>query len=176
MQIESLCQHYLEHYFEKLSTIARRSHRLGSLSKAIIKGLPQIWFHCSDLGASLDPPVLQQSTAFHLCPGQAKWLLKRHLEAAHQKNYYYKSKSRSLPLHSRSKKRIFAVYEGINPFSSQTNILKKRLLIVLYLGFTNLNPSLFNAPKIPRTLKSLKRIIGIIDTIEWIIVIMALAS
>ena len=68
---------------------------------------------------------------------------------------------------------MLTVLRTINPPSKQTNTSKKRLLNKIFPSLKNLDSSLFNASKTPKSLTDLKKIIGIISAIKQVVVIVA---
>ena len=68
-----------------------------------------------------------------------------------------------------SEKWIFVVFGAINPLSRQKNAPKKKFS-------TGIHPSLFNAPKTPRSWTGLEKTIGTIGTIEKAIIIVAFVA
>ena len=71
---------------------------------------------------------------------------------------------------------ILAVPGAINCPSRWTNVLRRRFLIRIFLDLKSLEPSLFNALKIPRPLTGLKKTIRIISRIEKAVVIVTLTN
>ena len=67
---------------------------------------------------------------------------------------------------------MIAVSKTIDPLLKQTNAPRKRFLIGIFPSLTSLDPSLFNALRIPRPLISLERTIRIISAIEKAVIIM----
>ena len=71
---------------------------------------------------------------------------------------------------------MLAVFGAIDPSPRPINVTKKRFLTGTLLGFRSLNPSFFNAPRIPKPWTDLETTIKIIGVIEKAIVIIAFAA
>ena len=81
-----------------------------------------------------------------------------------------------LTFYSGSEKWMFAVHRAINLFSRQINAPMKKLLTGIFPSLRILDPSLLNAPKTPKSLTSLGRIIEMIIAIEKIVIIMTFTA
>ena len=71
---------------------------------------------------------------------------------------------------------MLAVFGAINHLPKRTNAQKKKSPTRTFSGLKTLNPSLFNAPRRPRTRTGLEKTIKTIGAIEKAVVIVALAT
>ena len=71
---------------------------------------------------------------------------------------------------------MLTVFWAINPLPKRTNAPKKRFSTRTFLGLSNLDPSLFNAPRTLRPRTGFGKTIKTIGAIEKIIVIVAFAA